>query len=241
MEKLKGSSSFRNVLKETARWSIIKDNKTLRLYLNLLVAGKVLSVRAHDVGSVYRQEIYSLRSNKPRVWVGLGILRRHGLNWDAPLTDIRAISTDFEGLVRSKNFDNARMASLEDCLTDEVYTDAKKNTGTTSFVIAMISTTKVDLPYLIRRADQMHVGKAIRILFRRILEITSSNHTEFDGTAFFAVRNHFLRIARQYTQTGFWNLVESEVGVGNFGISIANSLTESEVIGAASKQLGAIG
>jgi len=241
IEKLNGSSSFRNILKETARQSIIKDHKTLRLYLNLLVAGKVLSVRTRDVGSVYRQEIYALKSNKATVWAGLDVLQRHGLNWGKDLTDMRPILTDFEGLVRSKIFEKRLMASLEDCLVNELYTDAKKNTGTTFLVIAMISTMKVDLPYLLRRADQIHIGRAIRFLFRRILEIASSNRTEFDGAAFLVVRDHFLRIARQYAQTGFWNQIEHETGKGKLGLSIVNRINESEVISAAGKQLGVIG
>jgi hypothetical protein len=241
VKKLRGPSSFRNLLKESARVGIVRDNKTLRVYLDLLIAGGVLSVRRRDVGSVYRQEIYSVRSVKPRVWVGLGILGRHGLNWDVPITDMRAISTDFEALVRSKEFENGRMASLEDSLIDELHTDAKKTTGTTFLVVAMITTTKVDLPYLIRRADQTGVGKATRILFRRILEITSSDHTELNAATFFVVRDRFLRIARQYAQTGFWNLVENELGIGDLGVPIAKNLTESEVIGSAGKQLGVTG
>lgn len=234
-------ASFRSVLKETAREGVIKDHKTLRVYLDLLVAGEVLDVRTRDVGSVYRQQIYSVKANRPKVWVGLGILRRHGLNWDIPLIDIRPTLTDFAGLVRSRGFEAGPMASLEDCLADEVNTDAKKNIGTISLVIAMISTKKVDLPYLLRRADQMHVGKAIRILFRRILEIVSSNRTDLDATAFLAVRDRFLRIARQYAQTGLWKIVEDEVGVGDLALSIVNRLTESDVIEAASKQLGVVG
>jgi hypothetical protein len=133
------------------------------------------------------------------------------------------------------------MASLEDCLADGMYTDAKKNTGTISLVIAIIATRRVDLPYLLRRADQMHVGKAIRILFRRILEIVSSNHTELDATSFLAVRDHFLKIVRQYTITGFWKIVEAEVGTGNLGLSIVNRLSEYDVVVPAAKQLGVVG
>jgi len=241
VERLGDTSSFRNLLKETARQGIIKDNKTLRAYLDLLMAGKVLDVRTRDVGSVYRQQIYFVKDSEPKVWVGLGILQRHGLNWDMPLTDIRPAVTDFDGLVRSRDFEAGQMASLEDCLADEVHTDAKKNIGTISLVIAMIATIRVDLPYLLRRADQMHVGKAVRILFRRILEVLSSNRTELDATSFLAVRDHFLKIVRQYTLTGFWKIVEAEVGTGNLGLSIVNRLTEYEVVVPAAKQLGVVG
>ena len=241
IEKLGDASSFRNLLKETARKGIIRDNKTLRVYLDLLVSGKVLEVHTRDVGSVYRQEIYFVKADRPKVWVGLGILQRYGLNWDVPTTDIRSVPTDFEGLVRSKSFEAGRMASLEDCLTDEVYTDAKKKVGTISLVAAMITTKRVDLPYLLRHADQIHVGKAVRILFRRILEIMSSNRTELDATSFLAVRSTFLKIARQYALTGFWKIVESEEGTGNLGLSIVKALGEYEIVVPAAKQLGVAG
>lgn len=127
VERLKGSSSFRNLLKEMARRGIVKDNKTLRLYLNLLVAGKVLSVRMHDVGSVYPQQIYSLRSKRPIVWVGPGILRKHGLNWEIPLSDIRQISSDFDGLARSQILESGLMAALEDCLAYELHGRQRKH------------------------------------------------------------------------------------------------------------------
>ena len=241
VEKLRDGCSFRNLLRETAGEGIIKDNKTLRAYLDILVAGNILGVRTRDVGSVYRQQIYFVKADRPKVWVGLSVLQRHGLNWDTPLADKRLVPTDFDGLVRSRNFEAGRMASLEDCLVDEVYTDAKKNTGTISLVAAMIATKRVDLPYLLRRADQKHVGKAMRILLRRILEIASNNRTELDATSFLAVRSNFLKIARQYTLTGFWKIVDSQVGTGNLGLSVVRGLSEYEIVIPAAKQLGVAG
>lgn len=235
------NASFRGILKEAARESIIKDHKTLRVYLDLLVAGGVLKVHARDVGSVYRQQIYSVKASRAKVWVGIGVLRRYGLNWDAPLTDMRSILTDFDGLARSRSFEDGLMASPEDCLANEIRQDAKKNVGTVSLVIAMISTRKIDLLYLLRRADQMRVGKATRVIFRRILDITSANRTELDAATFLAVRENFLSIVRQYAQAGSWEMVEDEGGIGELGLSIVNRLDESDIIFPAAKQLGVIG
>jgi len=133
------------------------------------------------------------------------------------------------------------MASLEDCLVDEFYRDAKKKTGTVSFVVAMISTRRLDLPYLLRRADGMRLGRAFRLLFNRMLEIASSNKTDFDASVFFAVRDRFLRITRQYVQSGFWKLIEKEKGVGTIGLGIVDGLGESDFVLAAAKQLGVTG
>lgn len=241
VKKLGKSASFRSIWKEVARAGVLRHNKTLRAYLDLLVRGGVVSVRTRDVGSVYSQQIYLVKSKRPRVWAGLGILQKHGLNWDVPETDVRVIPTDFSGLVRSKLFDQSLMASLEDCLVDEVYRDATKKTGTTYFVVAMISTRRLDLPYLLKRADEMHVGRAFRLLFKRMLETVSSNETELDASLFLAVRARFLKIARQYVQSGSWKLIEDEKGIGADGVGIMKGLDESDLILAAGKQLGVAG
>src|SRR3989304_2792765 len=167
VRKLGKNASFRSVWKEAARAEILRHNKTLRSYLHLLVRGGVLSVRMRDVRSVHSQQIYLVKSRRPKVWVGLGILQKHGLNWDVPEADIRAIATDFSGLVRSRSFAQGLMASLEDCLVNEFYRDANEKTGTVSFVVAIISTRRLDLPYLLRRADGMRLGRAFRLLFNR--------------------------------------------------------------------------
>lgn len=241
VKRLGGRASFRNIWKEVARAGILTHNKTLRTYLDLLVRSRVMSVRKEDVGSVYLKETYFVESVEPNVFVGLGILEKHGLNWDVPETDVRIVPTDFSGLVRSKPFGQGLMASLEDCLVNEAYMDAKKETGGFSLVAAIVSTRKLDLPYLLERADEMRLGRAFRRLFCRMLEITSSNMTDLDASVFLAVRERFLGIIRQYSRSGFWKLVDGEEGVGTMGLKIVRGLSESDLILAAAKQLGVMG
>jgi len=238
--KLGGAASFRNILREAARSNVLRENKTLRLYLNLLVAGGVLRVRSRDVGSVRPQQLYRVKSEKPKVIVGLAMLRRHGLNWDVPETETRIVSTDFRGLARSKLLDSGLIASLEDCLVHELHMDARRRTGSIIFVTAILSTRRMDLPYLLWRADKLCVGRALRLLFNRILEVVSSNKTETAASIFMSVRTRFLKIARQYAQSGFWKLVDEE-GAGNLGVRIVKNLTEHDIVIAAGKQLGVTG
>jgi hypothetical protein len=237
---IKSSASFRGILLEASRRGILKDHKTLRRYLDLLVESEVLAVELRDVGSVRLQQLYTVRSNRPKITVGLAVLRWHGLNWDVPETEMRKVFTDYEGLVRSALFENALMASLEDSLVHETYMDAKKRTGAVSFVVAMLTTRKLDVPYMLTRADEMRVGKALRRMFRRILETTSSRETEVSASVFFPVRSRFLNIARQYAQSGFWKILESK-GVGELGLHIVESLTDYDIIMTAGKQLGVTG
>jgi len=234
------AASFRNILREAARSNVLRENKTLRLYLNLLVAGGVLRVRSRDVGSVHPQQLYRVKSEKPKVTVGLAMLRRHGLNWDVPETEKRIVSTDFRGLARSKLLDSGLTASLEDCLVHELHMDATRRTGSVTFVAAILSTSRLDLPYLLWRADELRVGRALRLLFNRILEVVSSSRTETAASVFMSVRTRFLKIARQYAQSGFWKLTD-EKGAGNLGVQIVKNLTEHDIVIAAGKQLGVTG
>lgn len=237
---LKCGASFRGILLEASRSGILKDHKTLRRYLDLLVKSEVLGVEMRDVGSVNLQQLYTVRSKRPKITVGLAVLRWHGLSWDVPEKDMRKVFTDFEGLVRSAVFEDHLMASLEDTLVHEICRDAKKGTGAVSFVAGMVATRKLDVPYVLRRADELRVGRALRLMFRRILEITSSRETEVSASVFFSVRSHFLNIARQYAQSGFWKLLESK-GVGDLGLRIVDRLTEYDIVMSAGKQLGVTG
>jgi len=234
------AASFRNILRESASENVIRENETLRRYLNLLLLSGVLRIRTRDVGSVYPQQLYSVASDRPRVSVGLACLRRHGLNWEIPDKELRVVQTDFEGLARSKVIDSVLTASLEDCLVQTFHDDSKHDTGATSFVVAMVSTRKLDLPYLIRRADEMHVGAALRLLFTRVLDVVSSREVKVTASVFLPVRARFLKIARQYAQRSFWKLVE-EKRIGALGVDIVRNLTEHEIIMTAGKQLGVTG
>ncbi len=240
VQALGAVASFRNIMREAARRGVLARHETLRRYLDLLVSGRVLKVRTRDVGSVNLQQLYTIDSKTPKVLVGPEALRLHGLNWDVPEKEPRLVSTDFEGLAGSKMIDTTIVASLEDCLVHELSEDSRKDTGAIQFVIAMISTRRLDLPYLLRRADEMRVGRSMRMLFERVLEITSSTKTEIQASVFMAVRSQFLKIARQYSQAGFWKLVD-ERGVGELGLQIVKDLTEYEVIMTAGKQLGVTG
>lgn len=227
-------------MREAARLGVFKEHKTLRRYLTLLVKGKALRMRTRNVGSVNLQQLYTVNSRKPEVRVGLAVLRRYGLNWEISETEMRPVLTDFDGLVRSRVLDKTLMASLEDCLIQELHRDVSRNSGTISFVIAIISTRTLDLPYLLGRADKMHLGTTLRLLFNRILEVISSRETEVAASVFMTVRAHFLKIARQYSQSGLWKFVE-ERGVGRLGFQTASGLSEHEIIMAAGKQLGVTG
>jgi hypothetical protein len=72
------------------------------------------------------------------------------------------------------------------------------------------------------------------------LVLVSSGETEVAESVFMAVRERFLKIARQYYQSGFWELIE-ERGVGDLGVRLVKDLREHEIILPAGKKLGVTG
>jgi len=233
-------ASFGRIMLELASSGDVKWHRTLRRYLDLLVQGGVLERRLRDVGSVNPQQLYRVVSERPRVLVGLAALAFHGLNWDVPKDEVREVSTDIEGLVRSQPFDSVLAASLEDCLVHELKRDAEKGTGGVELVVALLSTRRLDVPYLLRRADELLVGKAVRRLFEDLIRVTSAYRTEEGARVFLAVRERFLGIARQYAKMGFLRLMETP-GKGDLGLDLVKGLTGGQVIRLAAKQLGEIG
>ncbi len=240
VNKLGKTASFRYLMTEAARSGVLTRHETLRKYLDLLLAGRVLRVRTRDVGSVRLQQLYGVMSSTPRIWVGLAALRTYGLNWDVDETEIRPVSTDFEGLARSRVLHGKAIASLEDCLVHELHAEATKQTGGIHLIAGMVSTKALDLPYMLRRANRMRVGAAVRLLYKRILQFVSKKETNVPASVFIAVRNQFLRIARQYSRTGYWKLLD-EKGTGNLSLQVVRNLSEHEALMAAGKQLGVTG
>lgn len=233
-------ASFGRIMLELASSGAVKWHRTLRRYLDLLVLGGVLERRLRDVGSVNPQQLYRVVSDKPKVQAGLAALAFHGLNWDVSENDMRRVATDLDGLVRSRRFDSGLVASLEDCLVHELRRDAEEGTGGVELIVALLSTRRLDLPYLLRRADEMRVGITLRHLFMSLLRTMSVNKTDEDAQVFLTVREHFLRIVRQYAKEGYLRLVETD-GEGDLGLDLAEGLTGGQVIRLAAKQLGEIG
>lgn len=238
--ELGDQASFGRVMLELASSGDVRWHRTLRRYLDLLVLGGVLARRERDVGSVNPQQLYRVVSERPKVLVGPAILAFHGLNWDVPVGEVREVSTDFEGLVRSQPFDSKLAASLEDCLVHELRRDAENGTGGVELVVALLSTRRLDVPYMLRRADELLVGKAVRRLFEDLIRVASTYRTEEDARIFLTVRERFLGIVRQYARMGFLRLMETQ-GKGDFGLDLVKGLTGGQVIRLAGKQLGEIG
>jgi hypothetical protein len=240
----RGHASFSTILVEAQRRGTLAWHRTLRRYLDLLVQGGVLTEKKRDVGSVNPQQLYSPTEKKPTVYSGPKVLELHGLNWDTPLRGLYPVSTDIVGLLRSKPLvlsgRHRLAASKEDSLAYEIRRDADKTTGTMELVTALAATQTLDLPYLVRRSDELEVGKTVRLLFQKLIQTFSGIFRDADGKIFLATRERFLQILRQYSKQKALSLLETP-GRGAHGIKMVESLTSEHILNATGKQLGITG
>jgi hypothetical protein len=240
-----GQASFSTILVEAQRRGTLAWHRTLRRYLELLVQGGVLSEKKRDVGSVNPQQLYSPTEKKPTIYSGPKVLELHGLNWDTPLRGLYPVSTDIVGLLRSKpvvlSGRHRLAASREDSLAYEIRRDADKTTGTVELVTALAATQTLDLFYLLRRSDELEIGKTIRLLFQKLIHtFTGIAQGGADGKIFLATRERFLQILRQYSKQKALSLLETP-GRGAHGIKMVESLTSEHILNATGKQLGITG
>jgi len=236
--------SFRAVWLEARKRGILSRDRAVRSYLDLLLAAGSLSVKCVRTKAPYPKEVYRVTGRKPVVFAGLQCLQHHGLTWESKGNDLQPIASDLEGVMRGHIFQlGARrivMAGLEDCLIHELGEDAKKGTGYTELVAAMLATKSVDLPYMLRRADQRGLGKTVRFLLKRLEGLFASKPDVEDLVTFVSVRERFLRIMRNYASHGVDELIEED-GRGTLGLKIVRSLSDDDILAAAGKQSGARG
>ena len=237
-------ASFGSILVEAKRLGTLAWHRTLRRYLDILVQGGVLEEGKRNVGSVNPQQLYNLTKDQPTVFSGPKILELHGLNWDTPLRGLYPITTDLTGLLKSKPVEvsgrHLLAASREDSLAHEIRRDADRTTGTLELVTALAATQTLDLPYLLRRSDELEIGKTARRLFQKLIETFTGISLDGDGRILLATRKRFLQILRQYSKQKALDLLQTP-GKGARGVKMVESLTSAHIFIAAGKQLGITG
>jgi hypothetical protein len=250
VKSLGRQASFRQILLECRRRETIKWNVTLRKYLDLLVTGGVLEKSSRNVGSVFPMELYKVKSNRPRIQVGLSVLMFHGLNWELEEPDVVWVQSDLRALVRSVQVKSGSSSSsesdlvlascLEDCVDYELRRDAVESRGTVELLAAILGSKRLDMPYLFERADRIGIGRAIRALYHRVSEVFFSSEAKTEGRAFLIARDTFLKLARQYSSMGIERIL-NERGKGAIGLDLVAGLTDTAIVSVTAKQLGVTG
>lgn len=244
VKRLEPNASFRRILIEARRRGEAKWDRTLRKYLDVLVLGQVLQRNVREVGSVYPMELYRSKSENGRVHVGLSVVALHGLNWESGKHDILEVTSDTSALVRAKptriNSREILAACLEDCIAYEFERDAREERGTIELLAGLMATARLDLPYLLERADRIGAGQGMRALFRKIEQAFTAAKSDADARAFVTCRATFLQLARQYSTAGTIQLA-AQRGRGTKGIQLVRDLSQLTIVIAAAKQLGVMG
>jgi len=245
VNRLEPNASFRKVLNESRRLGVVKWDRTLRKYLDLMLLGGVLERHRKDVGSVYPMELYKVKSTQPCIRVGLSVLTFHGLNWEIEKPDVIKVRSDFEAMVHARPIRlNSRMilaGCLEDCIAYELKLDAQAKRGTLELLVGLIGSKRVELPYLFERADRIGVGRTMRALFGRIVAVfSSSKPAAEDGRGFLIARETFLKLVRQYSSLGLGEIL-SQRGKGSAGLNLVHGLLDTTIVTVTAKQLGAMG
>lgn len=244
VRRLKSQASFGNILLEANRQGTLAWHRTLRRYLDLLVKAEILNVKQRNVGSVNPQQLYSQTGSQAHLWTGLKAVQIHGLNWDVPDRELHRMASDLEAMLKAKihriTGSERLVASLEDTLIHELKRDLSRQTGSTEFLVAMLATKPVDLPYMLRRADSQQVGQTVRQLFKKIIEAFTSLPGDVEGRTFLEARTHFLKILHHYNSRGFLKLIETP-SRGKEGLTIVQALSSDQIVSATAKQLGVTG
>ena len=244
ISSLGNQASFNRILAKASGRGTLAWHRTLRRYLDLLVQAGCLKVEEREVGSVNRQQLYSIKQSRPTLWAGPAILRIHGLNWDVPDDDLYSFTTDLAALTRARQMNLGKKqllaAGREDCLAQEIRHDDQKKTGTIELVVAIIATRHIDLHYFFKRSDELEIGQAVRLLLQRLAEIFTGPALETDPRTFLVCRERFLKILRTYSKEK--SLEESVTSrKDRRGLALVKTLTPLQIVKAAGKQLGLIG
>lgn len=237
--------SFSEILLAANQQGILSWHRTLRRYLDLLVEGKLLTMRKKDVGSVNPQQLYRLSQKEAHLLTGLTVLSQQGLNWDMTEEDTYTVKTDLAALVRARKIkigsEERLVSGLEDTLAYELERDAREQNGTAQLVASMIATRPLDLAYLLRRADLLYTGQSTRALLQKITDTFKKNiPPAVDGRSFLETRARFLKIEHLYRNKGTLKIVSTK-GQGTRGLDIVQNLTPDEIVYASAKQLGVTG
>ncbi len=239
------NASFGRILSEARQRGVLAWDRTLRRYLDLLVEGKVLTMKLRDVGSVNLQQIYAATGKKPVVASGLRVLQVYGLNWDVPSNDFYTVTTDLTGLVKSRSVKIGRKqilaASREDALAYELKRNIESDNTFAELVAGVIATQRLDLAYFVKRSDELGVGTLARTLFQRLERLFDKPSDELDGRLFLPARERFLKILRAYSKEKALDLIEKKTPHKEMTNLARMMPTDPQLLQAIGKQLGVNG
>ena len=162
-----GRPSFNELLGRLRSEGVVSNHRSLRTYLDLLVASKSVRMRSEPSSpNVRRRQVYAATGRGPFVQVGEGAMRFHGLRWDTGSDSLREVKLDLEGVARGTLDSGVLYGSVEDTVVDALGsargTEGKALARTYS--AALLVSARLDEGYLLRRAEAGKVQEEAREL-----------------------------------------------------------------------------
>jgi hypothetical protein len=176
--------TFNAILDHLRARGSLSNHRSLRRYLDYLTHAGALRMREVParVANVRPKQVYSLTQDGPFVEAGERALALHGLSWTLPFKSSLRAATDTEGVVRGRIEGGVLYASLEDSIVENL---ARNKGGASSrqaitFSAALLTSTKLDRSYLMRRAKEEGVAGLVQELLDEIEYLVVSPKPEVD-------------------------------------------------------------
>ncbi len=230
--------SFNEILSKLSVGRVLVFHRSLRKYLDLLVAAKLLSLKYEKASqpNIRAKQVYHPADSKASMEAGEKSLLFHGLNWDLPSPRSVIVKMDLQALARAKVSGKKVYASLEDSIVQSLKVLRKRYPHTVSellfFATALLATQKVDVDYLLYRAKQEGIEKEVIGIFKLIDEtFTSRNPDVEDIFTLYKLRERYSHQRRFLPKSIRERSIERESHVKDL-------MTPNQVVEYAGKQLG---
>lgn len=170
--------TFGDILGRLKSGGTLSNHRSLRKYLDLLVAARVLRLESRPAASpnVRPRQVYSLTGRGPYVKVGEGAMSFHGLNWETDPPALSDSEVDLEGVARATLESGTLYGSLEDTVVDALARakGAEAEAVAATYSAALLATKRFDEGYLMRRARVRGVEEVAKELLDEIRSLLYS-------------------------------------------------------------------
>ncbi|MDG7018513.1 MAG: hypothetical protein JRN73_09215 [Nitrososphaerota archaeon] len=169
-----GPSSFNALLGHLRSEGTVSNHRSLRTYLDLLVASKSVRVRSEPSRpNIRNMQVYAPTGRGPIVHVGEGAMLIHGLKWETGSDAVREEKLDLEGVARGTLDSGVLYGSVEDTVVDALANakGAEARALAVTYCAALLVSKRLDEGYLLRRAKAGRVQGEVRELLDELRSI----------------------------------------------------------------------
>lgn len=192
VKRLQGrGATFNALLSDLRSRGVLSNHRSLRAYLDLLVATGCAKMRREPGGSpnVRARQVYRATGEGPYVKVGDGALIFHGVNWETPTDSVRDAEVSLEGAARGTLDSGVAYASLEDTAVEELKRSGGDDPLAATYCAALLAPGGFDEGYLLRRARREGVGRGARELLSELKAVLAGPRVPVrDVKTLYAVR-----------------------------------------------------